>query len=170
MASQWMYDIGGLQFGPVSFLNLAELISSRQLGEDDLVRRNGSDDWTRASDVVGLMHAVRTIESGRAGIGRYVDPEPLEDEQETGRQRRLERAQALQAEADAITLRRRRRRTPGHATGSPLAVRILLAWMGLVAVVIASLAFYNHVHDPWANKRFEDPPVEAAETAMEILR
>lgn len=169
MASQWMYDIGGLQFGPVSFLNLAELISSRQLGEDDLVRRNGSDDWTRACDVVGLMHAVRTIDADRVQIDRHVDPEPIEDELEIEQRRRFERAQALHAEAEAITLRKRRRRPRSDTRGSQLAARILLAWMGLVAVVIAGLAIYNHVHDPWANKRFEDPPVESASGSLEQM-
>lgn len=57
MGSQWHYRWKGQEKGPVSFQNLAQLIRSGDLSEDDFVRRVHSTAWVRARDVIGLLHA-----------------------------------------------------------------------------------------------------------------
>jgi len=56
MATQWHYQTGGEELGPVSFRELIELVRSGTVTESDLVRSSWKPDWQRADSVVGLFH------------------------------------------------------------------------------------------------------------------
>ena len=59
MASRWFYKAFDQELGPVSFQDLAEMVRAGTLTEDDRVRREFSEDWTRARDVIGLFRAAK---------------------------------------------------------------------------------------------------------------
>ena len=59
MASQWFCKVLGQEVGPVSFPNMAEMVRSGTLKEDDRVRRKGSQDWIPAREVIGLFRAAK---------------------------------------------------------------------------------------------------------------
>lgn len=56
MASQWYCrNEAGDELGPLSFVELQAMGRDGRLGETDLVRREGADDWEKAYRVVGLL-------------------------------------------------------------------------------------------------------------------
>jgi hypothetical protein len=55
MASQWSCKLLGQEVGPVSFREMAEMVRAGTLKEDDPVRRQGTSEWTRAREVIGLF-------------------------------------------------------------------------------------------------------------------
>lgn len=57
MASLWFCKVLGQEVGPVSFQNLAEMVRSGTLKEEDRVRRRGSGEWIPAREVIGLFRA-----------------------------------------------------------------------------------------------------------------
>ena len=57
MASQWFCKVLGQEVGPVGFPDLAEMVRSGTLKQDDPVRREGTSQWTRAAEVIGLFRA-----------------------------------------------------------------------------------------------------------------
>ena len=57
MASQWFCKILGQEVGPVGFPDMAEMVRKGTLKEDDPVRREGTSQWIRAREVVGLFRA-----------------------------------------------------------------------------------------------------------------
>ena len=57
MASQWFCRVLGQEIGPVSFREMAEMVRARTLKKDDPVRREGTSQWTRAGEVIGLFRA-----------------------------------------------------------------------------------------------------------------
>lgn len=54
MTTDWHYISGGQQQGPVSSEQLRQLAATGQLASDDLVWKEGMDDWMPASKVKGL--------------------------------------------------------------------------------------------------------------------
>ncbi len=59
MASQWFCKVLGQEVGPVSFPDMAEMVRSGTLKEEDRVRRKGSQDWIPAREVIGLFRAAK---------------------------------------------------------------------------------------------------------------
>ncbi len=57
MASLWFCKVLGQEVGPVSFEDMAEMVRSGTLKEEDRVRRRGSGEWIAAREVVGLFRA-----------------------------------------------------------------------------------------------------------------
>ena len=57
MASRWFCKVLGQQVGPVSFREMAEMVRSGTLKEDDPVRREAASEWTPARKVIGLFRA-----------------------------------------------------------------------------------------------------------------
>ncbi len=55
MASQWFCKVLGQEVGPVSFRAMAEMVRAGTLKKDDPVRREGTSQWTRAREVIGLF-------------------------------------------------------------------------------------------------------------------
>lgn len=59
MASRWFYRVFDQEMGPVGFQDLAEMVRAGTLTADDRVRREFSQDWTPAREVIGLFRAPR---------------------------------------------------------------------------------------------------------------
>jgi TM2 domain-containing membrane protein YozV len=57
MASEWYYSHGGQRLGPVSSEQLKDLAAAGKLGPDDLVWKEGMDDWVPAGKVKKLLPA-----------------------------------------------------------------------------------------------------------------
>ena len=66
--STWRCKVDDEEIGPVSLQELAALLREGQISERMLVRRDGSDSWEPAWNVVGLMEAARR-EPAAAGSG-----------------------------------------------------------------------------------------------------
>ena len=73
MASQWFCKILGREVGPLSFQELAGMLRSRTLTEEDPVRREGAHEWTPAREVIGLLRAaVKRPRALPCGLVRHV--------------------------------------------------------------------------------------------------
>ncbi len=59
MASLWFCKVLGQEVGPVSFREMAEMVRSGTLKENDQVRRKATTEWIPARDVIGLFRAAR---------------------------------------------------------------------------------------------------------------
>jgi len=59
MASQWWCRVAGQELGPVTFQDLAQMVRAGKLKEDDRVRRELSNEWIAARDVIGLFRAAQ---------------------------------------------------------------------------------------------------------------
>jgi hypothetical protein len=59
MASEWFCKVLGQEVGPVGFPDMAEMVRSGTLNEDDKVRRKGTAEWIPAREVIGLFRAAR---------------------------------------------------------------------------------------------------------------
>jgi len=59
MAAKWYYQKDGNEVGPVSGEDLQRLVAARQLTSDDLIRRDGMENWVPASKVAGLLRPVK---------------------------------------------------------------------------------------------------------------
>jgi len=59
MASRWFYKLFDQEVGPVGFQDLAEMVAKGTLTEDDRVRREFSEEWIAARDVIGLFRAAQ---------------------------------------------------------------------------------------------------------------
>lgn len=57
MPSQWYYKIGEKEAGPVTFQQLVEMVRAGTLVADQRVRRDLTQEWTAARDVIGLYRA-----------------------------------------------------------------------------------------------------------------
>ena len=57
MASEWFCKVLGKEVGPVGFPDMAEMVRSGTLKEDDQVRRRGTTQWIPAGEVIGLFRA-----------------------------------------------------------------------------------------------------------------
>jgi hypothetical protein len=119
MSSQWYCRILDSELGPIGFSDLAEMVRSGSLGEDDLVRQSTQPDWKKARDVIGLFHAaarserehsaeakIRTTGSERSGTPATPAP-PSRSRGDPGRRRRAQlgrRAMCLIACVAAVFL------------------------------------------------------------------
>jgi serine/threonine protein kinase len=63
MASRWFYRVFDQELGPVGFQDLVELIRAGTLTEGDRVRRELSEEWQAARDVIGLFRAADAVRS-----------------------------------------------------------------------------------------------------------
>jgi hypothetical protein len=59
MASEWYGKVLGQEVGPIGFPDMAEMVRSGTLKEDDQVRRKGTTEWISARDVIGLFRAAK---------------------------------------------------------------------------------------------------------------
>ncbi len=57
MASQWFCEVLGQEIGPVGFREMVEMVRAGTLKEDDRIRRDGTSEWIRAQEVIGLFRA-----------------------------------------------------------------------------------------------------------------
>lgn len=72
MPSVWYYSIGEDQCGPVTVIELREMIASHQLIADDLVWKEGLSDWVAISEVpelIGVIRSAGAVMSGGAPNG-----------------------------------------------------------------------------------------------------
>lgn len=72
MASRWFYRLFDQELGPVGFQDLAQMVAKGTLTEDDRVRREFSEDWIAARDVIGLLRAAQAEPSRPTPV----EPEP----------------------------------------------------------------------------------------------
>lgn len=56
MATTYYYRLFDVDFGPVGFNQLVELVRDESLSTDDLVRADWEQEWHPAAEVVGLFH------------------------------------------------------------------------------------------------------------------
>jgi hypothetical protein len=66
VATQWFFQDGGQEQGPVAFRDLIERVRAGTLTEVDLVRSSWTADWQRADSVVGLFHMAGKTEEDLA--------------------------------------------------------------------------------------------------------
>ncbi len=118
MASQWYCKVLGQEVGPVGFPEMAEMVGSGTLKEDDQVRRKGTTQWIPARDVIGLFRAAQKQTA-----------EPVESEAKA-RPERLPTPTAAQADERAAGKLRRIRRRRVLLTGG-----MVLALLALTALV-----------------------------------
>jgi len=59
MASRWYCRVRDEELGPVTFQDMAEMIRAGTLTEGDRVRRELSEEWIPARDVIGLFRAAK---------------------------------------------------------------------------------------------------------------
>lgn len=59
MAAKWYYQKDGNEIGPVSGEDLQRLVATRQITGDDLIRKDGIENWVPASKVAGLLRPVK---------------------------------------------------------------------------------------------------------------
>lgn len=72
MAAKWYYRKNGNEVGPVSGEDLQRLVATRQITSDDLIRRDGMENWIPASKVAGLLRPVKP----KTPIANQRSPEP----------------------------------------------------------------------------------------------
>ena len=82
MASQWFCKVLGQELGPVSFREMAEMARAGTLKEDDPVRREGTSQWTRAGEVIGLFRAAAK-ERPQAPPQAKAEPQPAQAPSQT---------------------------------------------------------------------------------------
>jgi len=68
MATEWYYTRGTEQMGPVSSEELKQLAASGELGPDDLVWKEGMEDWRPAGQLKGLLSAGSAEGEGAATV------------------------------------------------------------------------------------------------------
>ena len=73
MASRWFYKVFDQEMGPVGFQDLAELVRAGTLTEEDRVRREFSEEWTPAREVIGLFRT----RQGPAAEAKPPEPESV---------------------------------------------------------------------------------------------
>ncbi len=76
MASQWFCKVLGQEIGPVRFNEMAEMVRAGTLKKDDPVRREGTSEWTRAGEVIGLFRAAAK-EATQARPDTEGEPQPV---------------------------------------------------------------------------------------------
>jgi hypothetical protein len=159
MASRWFYRLGDQEWGPVAFHDLAALVRTGRLTENDRVRRDVSQEWTAASEVIGLFRTAEAqtpvgdsarsatalgsskavamstaVPAGNAKGGR-APPAAVAPAARTA-----ENVQS-QSPAPGMAAPRRRRR--------PLGRRAWLGMAGGTAAVLAAIAGYK----TWSNRQ-----------------
>lgn len=76
MATQWFYQDGSEQRGPIAFRDLVELVRSGTLTQSALVRPSWRLGWQRADSVVGLFHMAGLSAKALARLDNDVRPPP----------------------------------------------------------------------------------------------
>jgi hypothetical protein len=136
MPGQWYYKIGEKEAGPVTFQQLVEMVRSGTLVEDHGVRRELSQEWTAARDVIGLYRAAGIA---KAEIG---SPEPAKPP-----------AQAMPASSGPGPAPRT---SPPAAAGKPGPRRFgKIAWIG--CAVAASLVALAAAYRAWSGRAILPP-------------
>ncbi len=161
MASQWFCTVLGQEIGPVSFREMAEMVRSGTLKEEDPVRREGMSEWTRAREVIGLFRSAakepaQPASQARAepkpaqAPGKTKDAErPLEAPRQFGRRRVLLAAGLvvglvlLVAGVSAWRATRRERFPEPHRPGVRVVLEDLLAPLAAKRSVTASTPVPN---------------------------
>ena len=77
MASQWFCKVLGQEIGPVGFREMVEMVRAGTLKEDDPIRRDGTSEWIRAGEVIGLFRAAAK-ESAQTQREGKAEPQPSE--------------------------------------------------------------------------------------------
>ena len=77
MASEWYYSHDGERHGPVSTDQLKELAAAGKLGVEDLVWKDGMQDWVPAGKVKNLLPSASPIVAPARSPGRAMDQERL---------------------------------------------------------------------------------------------
>ena len=71
-ASVWHYAVGDEQCGPATMLELRGLIASNQLVSDDLVWKDGMEDWTPIRDIPELRSITQKVSNSAERGGRAI--------------------------------------------------------------------------------------------------
>jgi len=66
MASPWWCRVAGKELGPVTFQDMVQMVRAGKLKEDDRVRRELSNEWIAARDVIGLFRAAQVPDAAPA--------------------------------------------------------------------------------------------------------
>jgi hypothetical protein len=128
MASRWFYRVFDQEIGPASFQDLAEMVRAGTLTKEDRVRREFSEDWIAAWDVIGLFRAAQA----KSADDKPPEPEPAPDPP-NATPRPVEKAAAAPVRGP------RRRKTPRIGLRVGIAVAIVL-----VVATIAGYEFWSH--------------------------
>jgi len=131
MPSRWFHKVGEREIGPLTFQDLAGMIRSGTLTEDSRVRREHTEEWVAARDVIGLSRAAQTLPAAGAAPAESqpAPPQPKPDAPKT---------------ASSATPAQRRRRSR-----LPVGPRTLIAGaVGLVVVLMVLVVGY-----PWWARR-----------------
>ncbi len=81
MSDQWYYQLFGGEFGPVKLDEVAQMLTSGELGVDDLVRHGADGSWVVAGAVSELKHAASSVAVNTAEVADDIDSFMLVDEQ-----------------------------------------------------------------------------------------
>lgn len=65
----WHYSINGMQYGPVSKMDLGQLVKNNSLAPDDLVWKEGMASWGEAGNVGELAGLFRGVKTNRRSGG-----------------------------------------------------------------------------------------------------
>jgi len=153
MASRWFYRVFDQEMGPVAFQDLAELVRAGTLTEEDRVRREFSDDWIPAREVIGLF---------RASQGQAVASESPERESVTSAPE-----PRLHASEVAVAAPRARRRWRIPRIG--LRVWLVAALLLLVAAIVG-YEIWSHRSSRVFPESALKKPRRAEKLALESLR
>lgn len=128
MASRWFYRVFDQELGPLGFQDLAEMVGAGTLTEDDRVRREFSDKWIAAREVIGLFRAAQ----GPAAETKPPEPESAPSAPEP-------KPRSPEAATAPPTARPRRWRIPRIGLRVGIAAAIVL-----VVGAIVAYEFWSH--------------------------
>jgi len=155
MASQWYYRRDTTDVGPVSFQNLARLLSKGRIEETTDVRRADAIEWSPVHAVVGLERAARKLSDVEPGSAR---PALQERRAEPAKLRHSgpgdRKPTALSAAAERILQQADVFKDPAPAATDR---RGFVMWVGFGIgwAAVAGLACYRYFDDPLADKAYE---------------
>ena len=135
MASQWYCQVLGVELGPLSFTEMAEMVRAGTLGADDAVRREGERKWGRACDVIGLFRAAARLDRERGVQQRSGTPPAAADAGAASPRRDDDQPNNV---ADT--------RRSGRASGNQVGYGIVLSLVGAIAALalLAWAGWYWH--------------------------
>lgn len=154
MASRWFYRVFDQEMGPVGFRDLAELVRAGTLTEDDRVRREFSDEWTAAREVIGLF---------RTSPAQAVAPDSPEPESAPRAAQAIPKPREMPIAVPAAS--RRRWKLPRAGVGALIAAAILL-----VVAAIVGYEFWLHRGSRVFPESAFKKPRRADKVALESLR
>src|SRR5574340_330337 len=71
---EWYYAKGDRQLGPVSAVQLKQMAVAGEVRPDDLVWREGMENWIEARNVKGLFDAARPVVEVAPKVGQPIPP------------------------------------------------------------------------------------------------